>query len=173
MLTSTLQWTDLQAGTMSMVERGSCLRRTQELGRQHGLLELPLHESHCPLQGLGDIVTHSHECILTVQFSLSMNETTWCELHTHATFSFKSCFSLTAEERSSSSRFEAPVASMARFDARSAALDSFFILWEICKWTRVNHVRVSLPRQRLAVCTHDTPQLPAVLLPMLVIDGNV
>lgn len=44
------------------------------------------------------------------------------------TFSFRSCFSLTADERSSSSRFETCFESMARFDASKAARVSFFRL---------------------------------------------
>ena len=85
------------------------------------------------------------------------------------TFSFRSCFSRTADDRKSSSRFDKALASIARLDASNAARESFRSLFSHTLLT--HHTRAT----RNARCKHplevvdDRRQLSSIPLSSLIV----
>lgn len=151
------------------------------MGREHGAFEFALHEANRPLEGFCHVVVRLHERILSVRTRyrladcLDIRLRTLQDIGTHVTFSFRVCFSRTADERRSSSRRDTCCESIARFDANTAARMSLRSLYQ---HTLNSHPRLRCATQRapgkgVFELFNDAPQLPARALRPLVLHCNV
>lgn len=97
------------------------------------------------------------------------------ETGTHVTFSFRVCFSRTADERRSSSRRDTCCESIARFDANTAARMSLRSLYQytVNSYPRLHCATQRAPAEGILELLDDSSQLPARTLGPLVIYCNV